>query len=203
MIFRDGRARQPTCALGEQLCCNIGHLYKQRVAAYGFGDPFTGSAGWRERYGDGLLNQINSAEMIAAKWGIIGLMKTVAMELGPYGIRANAILPGSVNGPRIDRVFADEAAVKGMTPQAVRAGKRLSSEVAGQDLTPALRDHTARHIADIRASEEGRAGLHAFLKDKHAALLQKMEAGKALDKDKEAEAQLAAAIADFKKTGTY
>ncbi len=38
--------------------------------AYGFGDPFTGSAGWRERYGDGLLNQINSAEMIAAKWGI-------------------------------------------------------------------------------------------------------------------------------------
>ncbi|WP_372731593.1 acetyl-CoA C-acetyltransferase [Novosphingobium sp.] len=38
--------------------------------AYGFGDPFTGSVGWRERYGDGLLNQINSAEMIAAKWGI-------------------------------------------------------------------------------------------------------------------------------------
>jgi len=38
--------------------------------AYGFADPFTGSAGWRERYGDGLLNQINSAEMIAAKWGI-------------------------------------------------------------------------------------------------------------------------------------
>ncbi|MDO8376036.1 MAG: F0F1 ATP synthase subunit alpha, partial [Aquabacterium sp.] len=47
------------------------------------------------------------------------------------------------------------------------------------------------------------AGLHAFLKDKHAALLQKMEAGKALDKDKEAEAQLTAAIAEFKKTGTY
>ncbi|MBB4613925.1 acetyl-CoA C-acetyltransferase [Novosphingobium taihuense] len=37
---------------------------------YGFGDPFTGSVAWRERYGDGLLNQINSAEMIAAKWGI-------------------------------------------------------------------------------------------------------------------------------------
>lgn len=37
---------------------------------YGFGDPFTGSAGWRARYGDGLLNQINSAEMIAGKWNI-------------------------------------------------------------------------------------------------------------------------------------
>jgi acetyl-CoA C-acetyltransferase len=37
---------------------------------YGFGDPFTGSPAWRERFGDGLLNQINSAEMIAQKWQI-------------------------------------------------------------------------------------------------------------------------------------
>ncbi|MEZ5742538.1 MAG: acetyl-CoA C-acyltransferase, partial [Sphingomonadaceae bacterium] len=37
---------------------------------YGFDDPFTGSAGWVERYGDGLLNQIKSAEMIAEKWDI-------------------------------------------------------------------------------------------------------------------------------------
>jgi NAD(P)-dependent dehydrogenase (short-subunit alcohol dehydrogenase family) len=59
---------------------------------------------------------------VAAKWGIIGLMKTVAMELGPHGIRANAICPGSVNGPRIDRVIEAEAAAKGMTPDAVRQG---------------------------------------------------------------------------------
>lgn len=58
----------------------------------------------------------------AAKWAVIGLMKTLAMELGPKGIRVNAILPGSVNGPRIERVFADEAAAKGMTPEAVRKG---------------------------------------------------------------------------------
>ena len=37
---------------------------------YGFDDPFTGSSGWVERYGDGLLNQIKSAEMIAEKWQI-------------------------------------------------------------------------------------------------------------------------------------
>ena len=37
---------------------------------YGFEDPFTGAAGWVARYGDGLLNQINSAQMIADKWGI-------------------------------------------------------------------------------------------------------------------------------------
>jgi NAD(P)-dependent dehydrogenase (short-subunit alcohol dehydrogenase family) len=58
----------------------------------------------------------------AAKWAVIGLMKTLAMELGPQGIRVNAILPGSVNGPRIDKVFADEAEAKGMTSAAIRAG---------------------------------------------------------------------------------
>jgi F-type H+-transporting ATPase subunit alpha len=41
-------------------------------------------------------------------------------------------------------------------------------------------------------------GLHAFLKDKHAALLAKMEANKAMDKD--AESELSAAIAVFKKS---
>ncbi|MBL9050380.1 MAG: SDR family oxidoreductase [Tabrizicola sp.] len=73
------------------------------------------------------------APYVAAKWAVIGLMKTVAMELGPFGIRANAICPGSVNGPRIDRVIEAEAEAKGMTPEAVRQGyasgtalKRLS-----------------------------------------------------------------------------
>ncbi|MGQ0567570.1 MAG: SDR family oxidoreductase [Gemmobacter sp.] len=62
------------------------------------------------------------APYVAAKWGVIGLMKTIAMELGPHGIRANAICPGAVEGPRIDRVIASEAAAKGLTPDAVRAG---------------------------------------------------------------------------------
>jgi len=42
------------------------------------------------------------------------------------------------------------------------------------------------------------AGLHAYLKDKHAALLAKLEADKAMDKD--AEAGLTAALGAFKKT---
>ena len=33
-----------------------------------------------------------------AKWALIGLTKTPAMELGPFGIRANVICPGSVDG---------------------------------------------------------------------------------------------------------
>ncbi|MGB8860869.1 MAG: SDR family oxidoreductase [Ilumatobacteraceae bacterium] len=56
----------------------------------------------------------------AAKWGVIGLTKTWAMELGPDGIRVNAICPGSVSGPRMDGVIAREAAVVGVEPEAIR-----------------------------------------------------------------------------------
>ena len=64
----------------------------------------------------------NRAPYAAAKWGVIGLMKTVAMELGPHGIRANAICPGAVEGPRMEGVLAREAAAKGMTRDAVYQG---------------------------------------------------------------------------------
>jgi NAD(P)-dependent dehydrogenase (short-subunit alcohol dehydrogenase family) len=81
----------------------------------------------------GLYGTPFRAPYVAAKWGVIGLMKTVAMELGPFGIRANAICPGSVNGPRIDRVIEAEAAAKGMTPDAVRKG--YASGTAMKQLT--------------------------------------------------------------------
>lgn len=64
----------------------------------------------------------NRAPYAAAKWAMIGLMKTLAMELGPFGIRANAICPGAVEGPRMDGVIAREAEAKGMTPAQVYEG---------------------------------------------------------------------------------
>lgn len=48
-------------------------------------------------------------------------------------------------------------------PAASRACKRLVQDVAGQPITPALRAETARRIADIRASDEGKEGLQSFL----------------------------------------
>lgn len=64
----------------------------------------------------------NRAPYAAAKWAVIGLMKTLAMEMGPHGIRANAICPGAVEGPRMEAVLTREAAAKGMTRDQVYDG---------------------------------------------------------------------------------
>ena len=64
----------------------------------------------------------NRSPYAAAKWGVIGLMKTLAMELGGDGIRANAICPGAVEGPRMEGVLQREAAAKRMTRDQVYDG---------------------------------------------------------------------------------
>jgi NAD(P)-dependent dehydrogenase (short-subunit alcohol dehydrogenase family) len=51
----------------------------------------------------------------AAKWGVVGFTRTLAMELGPDGIRVNAILPGLVEGPRIRSVIRNKAAAAGVS----------------------------------------------------------------------------------------
>ena len=75
---------------------------------------------------------------VAAKWGLVGLMKTLAMELGPDGIRVNAIAPGAVEGPRMERVLEMEAAADGRDIEEVRklyaAGTSMRTWVTGEDI---------------------------------------------------------------------
>lgn len=56
----------------------------------------------------------------STKWGVIGLMKSLAIELGPFGVRVNAILPGTVEGERMDGVIAARAAATGIDTEAMR-----------------------------------------------------------------------------------
>ena len=56
----------------------------------------------------------------ASKWAIIGITKTLAMELGGYNIRVNAICPGSVSGDRMKRVIEAKAESLGLSKEKVQ-----------------------------------------------------------------------------------
>ncbi|HDR9481540.1 TPA: SDR family oxidoreductase [Burkholderia aenigmatica] len=51
----------------------------------------------------------------ATKWAVVGLVKSLAIELGPLGIRVNAIQPGIVRGPRMRRVIDARAQQLGVS----------------------------------------------------------------------------------------
>lgn len=68
----------------------------------------------------GLLGCPLRSPYVAAKWALIGLTKTWAMELGPFNIRVNAICPGSVSGPRIDAVISRDAVQREVAEDEIR-----------------------------------------------------------------------------------
>ncbi|MFO1249251.1 MAG: SDR family oxidoreductase [Alphaproteobacteria bacterium] len=55
----------------------------------------------------------------AAKWGVIGLTQSLAKEVGPDNIRVNAILPGVIKGPRMEKVIRDRAEATGVAFEAM------------------------------------------------------------------------------------
>jgi methylglutaconyl-CoA hydratase len=69
------------------------------------------------------------------------------------------------------KVDAIVAALVANGPMATRSCKRLVQDVAGAAITAELRAETARRIADIRASDEGREGVQSFLDKRRPAWL--------------------------------
>lgn len=98
----------------------------------------------------------------STKWAIVGLMKSLAIELGPSNIRVNAILPGVVEGERMDSVIAARAAALGLTFEAMREDyvKKISLRrlVTSQDVAAMalfLASPAARNISGQAISVDG------------------------------------------------
>ena len=83
----------------------------------------------------------NRLPYAVSKWGLIGLTKTLAMELGGDGISVNAILPGAVSGDRLDRVIEGRAKLSGKSFDQV-----LAENFASQSLK---RPADPAHVADL------------------------------------------------------
>ncbi len=70
--------------------------------------------------GAGLFGYPFRTPYASAKWAVIGFTKSLAAEAGPFNIRVNAICPGAVAGPRMDRVIAAEAKATGRSETDIR-----------------------------------------------------------------------------------
>lgn len=90
----------------------------------------------------------------AAKWGVVGFTKSLAVEAGPDGIRVNCIQPGNVEGERIDRVIDAKARAFGISfeeqKEALLATTSLRTFVTAQDIANMalfLATGAGRHIS--------------------------------------------------------
>ncbi|MGH6816274.1 MAG: SDR family oxidoreductase [Hyphomicrobiaceae bacterium] len=104
----------------------------------------------------------NRSPYAAAKWGVVGFAKTVAMELGAHKIRVNAILPGVVEGDRIRRVFEAKAKLAGKRMEDLRAAAVAQASIKDfiqpqqlADLIVFLSSPRARTISGQALSVDG------------------------------------------------
>lgn len=93
------------------------------------------------------------AHYTAAKHGVLGLMKTVAIELAPYGVRCNAVCPGAMDTAMNDWQGAYDfmAGHAGGTAEDRRVGGRHWSALAGRSMLPA--ESVARAAAFLASDD--------------------------------------------------
>ena len=84
----------------------------------------------------GQVASVNKSAYIAAKHGVVGLTKTVALETAGSGITCNAICPGWVLTPLVQKQIDALAADKGLTDEQARAELVGAKQPSGQFVTP-------------------------------------------------------------------
>jgi 3-hydroxybutyrate dehydrogenase len=84
----------------------------------------------------GLVASVHKAAYVAAKHGVLGLTKTVALETAATGITCNAICPGWVLTPLVQKQIEDRAAREGIPAERARAELLAEKQPSGQFATP-------------------------------------------------------------------
>jgi NAD(P)-dependent dehydrogenase (short-subunit alcohol dehydrogenase family) len=87
----------------------------------------------------------------ASKWGMIGLTRSLALELGPNDITVNAIAPGSTRGDRIEAVVQARAAALGRTPEEIEREFFLEQNALRRMVEPEEIAATAMFLASDEA----------------------------------------------------
>ena len=86
----------------------------------------------------GIFGFSHRSPYVTSKWAVIGLMKSLAIELGPYNVNVNAICPGSVEGDRLESVIDAEVISKGMSRdriyKAYTEGTSLKKLISPRDI---------------------------------------------------------------------
>ena len=93
------------------------------------------------------------AAYVAAKHGIAGLIKTVALEVAEHGITANAICPGYVLTPLVEHQIPDTAKARGMTAEQVVKEVLLAAQPTKQFVTT----EEVAALATFLASEDAKS----------------------------------------------
>jgi 3-hydroxybutyrate dehydrogenase len=99
----------------------------------------------------GLVASPYKAAYVAAKHGLLGLVKTLALEGAAAGIRATAVCPGYVRTPLVEKQIADQARAHGLPKERVLEDVILAPHALKELIEP-------REIADVVAFLAGPAG---------------------------------------------
>jgi NAD(P)-dependent dehydrogenase (short-subunit alcohol dehydrogenase family) len=91
----------------------------------------------------------------ASKMALVGLVRTLALEAGPHGVRVNLVSPGFVAGPRIDWVIAAQAKARGLGEVEVRAEFENQSPLGRLTEASDVADAVAYLTSDLAAGVTG------------------------------------------------
>jgi len=106
----------------------------------------------------GLVASPFKSAYVAAKHGVIGLTKTVALEVAEHGITCNAICPGYVMTPIVKHQIADQARTRGISPERVVKEVMLSAQPTKRFVTTEeLAGLFLYLVSDLGASANGTA----------------------------------------------